>query len=39
MGISVLCRVHEHFNIEDSMRRLKRVLLGETLSDLGNPAN
>lgn len=39
MGINARRRVHEHFNIEDSMRRLKRVLLGETLSDLGNPAN
>lgn len=39
MGSNALRRVHEHFNIEDSMRRLKRVLLGETLSDLGNPAN
>jgi glycosyltransferase involved in cell wall biosynthesis len=39
MGANALRRVHEHFNIEDSMRQLKRVLLGETLSDLGNPAN
>ena len=39
MGANSLRRVQEHFNIEDSMRRLKRVLLGETLSDLGNPGN
>ena len=38
MGANALRRVHEHFNIEDSMRRLKCVLLGETLSDLGSPA-
>jgi hypothetical protein len=31
MGIKALRRAHEHFNIEDSMRQLKRVLLGETL--------
>ena len=29
MGINALRRVREHFNIEDSMRQLKRVLLGE----------
>ena len=39
MGVNARRRVQEHFNIEDSMRRLKRVLLGESLSDLGNPAN
>ena len=38
MGANALRRVHEHFNIEDSMGRLKRVLFGETLSDLGSPA-
>ena len=39
MGANGLHRVQEHFNIEDSMGRLKRVLLGEPLSDLGNPAD
>ena len=39
MSINALRRVQEHFNIEDSMRQLKRELLGETLSDLGNPSN
>lgn len=39
MGINACRRVHEHFNIEDSMSRLKRVLLGETLSDPGNSTN
>lgn len=39
MGINACRRVHEHFNIEDSMSRLKRVLLGETLSNSGNPTN
>ena len=39
MGVNARRRVQEHFNIEDSMRRLKRVLLGELLSDLRNPAN
>ena len=38
MGANALRRVHEHFNIEDSMRRLKCVLSGETLLDLGNSA-
>ena len=38
MGANALRRVHEHFNIEDSMGRLKRVLFGGTLSDLGSPA-
>jgi len=31
MGTNALRRVREHFNIEDSMRRLKRVLLGVEL--------
>ena len=39
MGIKALRRVHEQFNIKDSMRQLNRVLLGETLSDLGNSAS
>jgi len=39
MGVNARRRVQEHFNIEDSMRRLKRVLLGDSLPDLGNPAN
>ena len=39
MGVNARRRVQEHFNIEDSMRRLKRVLRGDSLPDLGNPAN
>ena len=39
MGVNARRRVQGHFNIEDSMRRLKRVLLGDSLPDLGNPAN
>jgi len=31
MGANALRRVQEHFNIEDSMKRLKRVVLGEEL--------
>jgi glycosyltransferase involved in cell wall biosynthesis len=37
MGANARRRVHEHFNIEDSMREVKRVLLGESLSDLVIP--
>jgi len=39
MGVNARRRVQEYFNIEDSMRRLQRALLGEALSDLGNTAN
>jgi glycosyltransferase involved in cell wall biosynthesis len=39
MGANGLRCVQEHFNIEDSMGRLKRVLLGESLSNLRNSAN
>ncbi|MDZ4855891.1 MAG: glycosyltransferase [Nitrospirota bacterium] len=39
MGVNARRRVQEHFNIEDSMSRLKRVLFGASLSDLGNTSN